>query len=116
MSTNLFKVLTIKEIIEEVNGFKSFVFEDEPRIDYKAGQYLTLVHKVNNEEIRRSYSITSSPFLNESLSIGVKRIENGFFSRELVDKAKVGDKLTTIGAGGLFKLPENIYDYDCKFL
>lgn len=111
----LYKKITIKEIHEEVKGFKIFVFEEGHSIHYVSGQYLTLVTSHNDEETRRSYSITSSPFLNEPLSIGVKRIENGLFSRLLIDNAKVGDVLTTIGAGGLFTLPENIQGYKQVF-
>ena len=107
----LYKKLIIKNIIEEVPGFKSFVFEDGHQINYKSGQYITLVHFANHEEIRRSYSITSSPILNESLSIGVKRVENGFFSRELVDRSQIGDELITTGAGGFFTLPDDLSPY-----
>src|SRR5437764_13876115 len=102
---NLYKPVIINQIIEEIKEFKTFVFEKGHAIKYQAGQYLTLVHFANKEEIRRSYSITSSPELNEPLSIGVKRIENGFFSRELVDHARPGDLLLTTGAGGFFTLP-----------
>ena len=109
--TGLYKRITIAEIEEEVKGFKTIKFNDDHLINYKAGQYLTLVHIVNNEEIRRSYSITSSPVLKEQLSIGIKRIENGFFSRQLVDNARVGDEIITIGAGGFFTLPDNIAEY-----
>ena len=105
---SVYKRIRIKEVHEEVAGFKTFVFEDDHNIEYKAGQYLTLVAIVQGEEIRRSYSITSSPDMNEPLSIGVKRKANGFFSRLLVDHAKGGDELITTGSGGLFILPENI--------
>ncbi|MBA2330344.1 MAG: hypothetical protein H0V91_12075, partial [Flavisolibacter sp.] len=77
----LYKKIKITHIIDEVEDFRSFVFAEEHNIIYKAGQYLTLMAKNGNEETRRSYSITSSPELNEPLSIGVKRIKNGFFSR-----------------------------------
>lgn len=107
---SLFKTIVIAEIREEVNGFKTFVFADND-IKYKAGQYLTLVHRNNNEEVRRSYSITSSPDLKEPLSIGIKRIENGFLSRRLIDHAQPGDRLITTGAGGLFVLPNDIHQY-----
>src|SRR5882762_4753703 len=110
-STGLYKTIRIKRITEEIKDFKIFSFEEDHNITYKAGQYLTLVYHSRNEEIRRSYSITSSPVLNEPLSIGVKRIENGFFSRQLVDTAKPGDELVTIGAGGLFTLPADISNY-----
>lgn len=76
----LYKTVRIRHIKEEVKGFKSFVFEEGHHIHYKAGQYLTLVqNSQEGEEVRRSYSITSSPVLNEPLTFGVKRIENGFF-------------------------------------
>jgi len=67
----LYKTIRIKEIREEVKGFKTFVFEDGHNISYKPGQYLTLVALQDGEEVRRSYSITSSPYLDEPLSIGV---------------------------------------------
>src|SRR5947209_2784505 len=106
--TSIYKKLVIKEINEPFEGFKVFVFEDNADIRYLSGQYLTLVYRINNEEIRRSYSIISSPVLQEPLAIGVKRIENGTFSRELVDHAKPGDVLLTTGAGGLFQLPRDL--------
>jgi ring-1,2-phenylacetyl-CoA epoxidase subunit PaaE len=108
VDTQLYKTITIKDIKEEVPGFKTFTFESEPTIPYQPGQYLTLVDYIGQEELRRSYSITSSPVLNEPLTIGVKRVENGHFSRKLVDQAKVGDTWLTTGGGGFFTLPENI--------
>jgi ring-1,2-phenylacetyl-CoA epoxidase subunit PaaE len=106
-----YHTLTIDRIVEEVKGFRRFVFKEGHNIQYKAGQYLTLVHIEKDSEVRRSYSITSSPFLNEPLSIGVKRIENGFFSRQLIDHAQPGDKLLSSGAGGFFVLPDEIQNY-----
>lgn len=99
--------LVIEQIHEETEGFKTFTFRDGHSIHYQPGQYLTFVVETPHEEARRSYSIVSAPLLNEPLSIGVKRIENGLFSRQLVDKARPGDELMCTGAGGLFTLPEN---------
>jgi ferredoxin-NADP reductase len=46
------------------------------KINYKAGQFITLIFSHRHNEIRRSYSLSSSP--NEDLlAITVKRIENG---------------------------------------
>jgi ring-1,2-phenylacetyl-CoA epoxidase subunit PaaE len=101
----LYKPVIIEQIQQEIEGFKTFTFKEGHGINYKAGQYLTFVQKAAHEEIRRSYSIVSSPGLNEPLTIGVKRIENGIFSRELIDHVKPGDELLTTGAGGLFTLP-----------
>lgn len=103
----LYSTIRISEIKKEVTGFKTIVFEDGHNISYKAGQYLTLVKTIAGNEVRRSYSITACPVLHEPLSIGVKRVENGLFSRKLVDDAKVGDELITTGSGGFFVLPDD---------
>ncbi|MGV3656338.1 MAG: 2Fe-2S iron-sulfur cluster-binding protein [Chitinophagaceae bacterium] len=105
-NTGLFKKVTIVSITEPVPGFK--IFELDGNISYKAGQYLTLVHHGKYEEVRRSYSFTSAPALGEPMRIGVKRVENGFFSRRLVESAKPGDRLLTIGAAGRFTLPADM--------
>ena len=103
----LLRPIIIEQIHEETKGFKTFSFKNGHGIDYKAGQYITFVQQAGGE-IRRSYSIASAPLLNEPLTIGVKRIENGIFSRELIDHAKPGDHLLTIGAGGFFTLPNDL--------
>ena len=107
----LYQTLRIREVREEVPGFKTIRFEDVPHIPYQSGQYLTLVQNKSGEEVRRSYSITSSPVLNEPLSIGVKRVENGVFSRVLVDHARPGDAVLTTGSGGFFVLPDEVETY-----
>ena len=112
---SLYKTIRIKSVHEEVKGFKTFTFEEGHGIDYKPGQYITLVQWVVGEEVRRSYSITSSPQLNEPLTIGVKRVENGLFSRQLIDHAKPGDEWVTTGPGGLFTLPEDVQNYHQVF-
>lgn len=105
---DIYKRIRIQEIKEEAEGFKTFAFEEGHGIEYKSGQYLTLIKYGGDEELRRSYSITSSPGLGEPLSIGVKRVENGIFSRELIDKTMPGDEIITTGSGGLFILPDDI--------
>lgn len=107
-----YTILTIKKIITEAPDFKTFVFEEGHNIKYEPGQFLTLVHDPGPNEVRRSYSIISSPVLNEPLAIGVKRIQNGFFSRLLVDRAQEGQTVYSTGAGGFFKLPPNIADFN----
>jgi ferredoxin-NADP reductase len=110
-ATSLYSTLTIKAIREDVPNFKTFVLEADRPLHYTAGQYITLVDEVGGKEVRRSYSIASAPALGEPLTIGVKRMENGYFSRRLVDKGRVGNQLRTTGTGGLFTLPEDIQQY-----
>jgi len=100
--------LEIVSIKEETTDTKSFQLKSvgDQEIHYQSGQFLTLLFTHSNgEEVRRSYSISSSPLLHEPLTITVKKIPNGEFSRQLVDHAQVGDLLYSTGASGLFTLP-----------
>lgn len=107
MRDNYFK-LRIKAIKEETSDTKSFILENigSKKLYYEPGQFLTFVFEhYSGEEVRRSYSISSSITLNEPLTITVKKIPNGEFSRKLIDQTAVGDLLYSIGASGLFTLP-----------
>ena len=70
--------------------------------DYLAGQFLTLQFHIHNREIRRSYSLCSSPAIGEPLSIAIKRVENGEISRLLHHKTAVGDEVYALAPAGLF--------------
>lgn len=73
------------------------------KINYQAGQFITLIFAHHQDEIRRSYSLSSSP--NESLlAITVKRIENGEISRFLLTKTQVGDIWNALAPAGKFTL------------
>ena len=67
-----------------------------------SGQYITLRQKINNQEVRRSYSLSSQP--GNSLEIGVKRIENGLMSTFLTKELKVGDYIDVMEPCGNFYL------------
>ena len=116
--SGLRKKLRIKEIIKETKETKTFILEspEGSDIDYKAGQFLTIIFDTPFGEQRRNYSLSSSPDLNEPFSITVKRIANGVFSRKMTDTVQPGDLLTTIGAGGFFTLPGDISSCQQLFL
>jgi len=100
--------LIIDSIIQETNDTKSFVLKSLGNpIIYKPGQFITLLHPLSSS-VRRSYSLSSHPLLDQNLTITVKRIANGEFSRWLYDHAKLGDRLQTIGASGFFTLPNDL--------
>lgn len=75
---------------------------DGIRPSYEAGQFLTVLFQVNDKEVRRSYSICSSPDVDEPLSIAVKLVENGEISKLLHHKTAVGDVLTALMPTGIF--------------
>jgi len=68
---------------------------------YKAGQFITLVFTHHTEEIRRSYSLSSSPD-EDLISITIKRIANGEISRFMLTKIKQGDILNAVEPAGRF--------------
>jgi ferredoxin-NADP reductase len=100
--------LKIQSVTQETADVKSFVLKEVGNpIHYKPGQFLTLIHP-HSKDIRRSYSLSSHPEKDNSLKIVVKRIANGEYSRWLIDDAKVGDQIETIGASGFFTLPDDL--------
>src|SRR5690606_21182205 len=78
-----FYKLTVKEVKRETPEAVSVVFNvpDSLKDFYKftAGQYVNLKLTLDGQEIRRAYSICSSPQSNE-LRIAIKEVQNGFFS------------------------------------
>jgi ferredoxin-NADP reductase len=71
------------------------------KIGYSAGQFVTLVFTHHDEEIRRSYSLSSSPG-EPFMAITIKRIANGEISRFLLTKVKPGDVLNAVEPAGRF--------------
>src|SRR5437762_12437815 len=107
---SVIKKVKIKKIISETDEAKTFVLQplDDWNPEYKAGQFLTVIFNTPFGEKRRSYSISSSPGIDNELFITVKRMDNGEFSRQLIENAKEGDVLVTSGISGFFCLPEDI--------
>lgn len=70
---------------------------------YLPGQYLTLKFTLNGEEHRRAYSMCSSPIEN-NITIGVKRVENGLISNHINDHVKVGTAIEIMPPQGNFRV------------
>jgi ring-1,2-phenylacetyl-CoA epoxidase subunit PaaE len=91
-----FLKLIIKEVRRETKDAVSILFnvpeELKPNYAFIAGQYLNLRLKLDGEEIRRAYSICSSPESGE-LRISVKAVKSGVFSQFANNKLKAGDAL-----------------------
>lgn len=68
---------------------------------YKQGQYLTLRLHLNGHELRRSYSMSSSPLENR-LAVTVKKVAGGKASTFLHDEAQIGDTLEIAPPAGRF--------------
>jgi ring-1,2-phenylacetyl-CoA epoxidase subunit PaaE len=67
---------------------------------FRPGQYLTLRRTVDGREERRSYSICAPA--GAAPRIGVRRIDGGVFSGQLVDAARPGDVFEALPPLGAF--------------
>lgn len=96
--------LKVKQIVQETKDAISIVFEQpsENPVRYKAGQFLTLIVPVNGKEVRRAYSLCSSPYIDKDLAVTVKRVEAGLMSNWLPDHLKVGSKVKVMEPMGQF--------------
>ncbi|KGE12321.1 ferredoxin--NADP reductase [Sphingobacterium deserti] len=94
----------IAAIIHQPNDNVTISFNDLSG-DYpapKPGQFLTLCFMFGEREVRRSYSFSSSPDVDEPLAVTVKRVDNGEISRLLHHKAQVGDIIDVLEPQGIF--------------
>ena len=82
----------------------SFDISNNSVFNFISGQYITIKHLINNENVRRAYSICSTP--KEGLSIGVKLVEGGKMSAFLTKEVKEGDILQVMPAAGNFTIKE----------
>jgi ring-1,2-phenylacetyl-CoA epoxidase subunit PaaE len=96
--------LQVKNIIQETKDAITIVFEQPAgaKIDYKSGQFLTLIVPVQGKEIRRAYSLCSAPTFDTDLAVTVKRVDNGMMSNWLPDNLKVGSKVKVMEPMGQF--------------
>jgi len=70
---------------------------------FRAGQYLTLRTSIEGTEVRRAYSICSSP-VSGALSVGVKLVEDGLFSIFANQRLQEGDSIEVMPPDGRFTL------------
>lgn len=105
-----FYKLAIKEIKRETKNAVSIVFNipEELKAVYQfiAGQYVTLKLTLDGKEIRRAYSICSSPKSGE-MRIAVKEVSNGTFSKFANNNLAVGDLLEV-------SIPEGKFTFEAK--
>jgi len=95
--------LKVKDVIKETSDTITIVFDQpEGRMEYKAGQFLTLILPINGKKVRRAYSLCTSPFTDEDLAVTVKRVENGLMSNYLNDNIKAGDIIEIMEPMGNF--------------
>ena len=100
-----FHSIKVKEVRKETSGCVSVLFDipDELKKDFvfTQGQSLTMRTTLNGEEVRRTYSICSSPLDNE-WRVAIKKVEGGLFSGFANEKLKKDDMLEVMPPVGNF--------------
>ena len=100
-----FHSLRVKKVEKETEDCVSIEFEVPKELkeifQFKQGQNLTIKKILNGKELRRNYSICTSPFDNK-LKVAVKKAEGGIFSTWVNEELKAGDHLDVLPPTGKF--------------
>jgi ring-1,2-phenylacetyl-CoA epoxidase subunit PaaE len=100
-----FHPLKIKEIRKETLDCVSVLFEIPEELkksfEFQQGQSLTMRTTINGEEVRRTYSLCSSP-LDQEWRVAIKKVEDGLFSTFANDSLKKADVLEVMEPVGKF--------------
>ncbi|MBC3847494.1 2Fe-2S iron-sulfur cluster binding domain-containing protein [Winogradskyella echinorum] len=97
--------LKVADIYKETEDTSVITFDvpsDLQKVfSFRQGQHLTLKADINGEDVRRSYSLCSSP-LDNKWQVAVKLIPSGKFSTYINEKLKAGDQLEVMAPSGTF--------------
>ena len=103
-----FHPITVSSIQRETEDAISLGFDIpeslRPEFAYRPGQYLTLRAMIGGQDIRRAYSICSSPD-DATIRVAIKRVEGGSFSTWAHEALAPGVTLGVMRPEGRFTLP-----------
>lgn len=103
-----FHALKINKITPETPDTVTLEFEIPEQLrdtfTYKQGQHVTVRSQLDGHEVRRSYSMSSSP-LEPRFAVTVKKVQGGQMSTFLHDRVQVGDTLDVAPPDGRFFVP-----------
>ncbi len=99
------RVVRVASVIRESADCVSLVLQDprgnEP-FAFAAGQFFTVVVRIDGVPYRRAYSASSSASETDSVTISVKRVDGGLVSNFIHDHVVVGTELELLGPSGDF--------------
>ncbi len=105
-----FHTLAVKDIRKETDDCVSVAFDIPPSLEndfrFEQGQNITIRKIINGEELRRNYSICTSPGEQE-LRVAIKAMPYGRFSTWANTSLKKGDPLEIMPPTGKFNTPLN---------
>ncbi|MEM8907240.1 MAG: ferredoxin--NADP reductase [Bacteroidota bacterium] len=104
MSTQ-FHSLTVSQVKQETADAVSLTFsipsDLRETFDFIQGQYLTLRFQIKGQDVRRAYSMSSSP-LDGRTTVTVKRVNKGLVSNYINNEVKTGDQIEVMPPQGRF--------------
>jgi 3-ketosteroid 9alpha-monooxygenase subunit B len=109
--------LEIADVVTETEDARSLVFTvpaggqiPAERLRYAPGQFLTLrVPSDRTGSVARCYSLCSSPFTDQAMTVTVKRDKDGYASNWLCDNAHAGMRIHVLAPSGTF-VPKTLDD------
>ena len=112
--------LQVADVVDETDDARSLVFKvpdgaaiPAQRLRYAPGQFLTLrIPSDRTGSVARCYSLSSSPFTDDALTVTVKRTVDGYASNWLCDHAHPGMRIHVLAPSGTF-VPKTL---DADFL
>lgn len=97
--------LQVKDIYKETSDCSVVTFNVPEHLysefDFQQGQHLTLKATIDGQEVRRSYSLCSSP-VEKVWKVAVKQIPGGLFSTFVNEELKQGDHIEVMAPSGKF--------------
>lgn len=104
-----FHSLRVKWVKKETPDTVSFALDIPESLKatfaYTQGQYLTFKKRLNGKELRRSYSLCTSPYSDKHPQVAVKQIPGGQFSTWIHQYLQPGDMLEVMPPAGSFYTP-----------
>ena len=108
MSDTHFHPLRVRAVRPETDEAMVVTFDVPPELGehfrFTQGQYLTLRRRIDDEDVRRSYSICAGLDDGE-LRVGVRRVKGGRFSNWLAEHLRAGDLVDVMPPQGRFFVP-----------
>jgi ring-1,2-phenylacetyl-CoA epoxidase subunit PaaE len=103
-----FYPLTVSKVAQETRDAIAVTLQVPPELKesftFTQGQHLTLRALINDEDVRRSYSICSA-VQDGQLRVAIKRTPGGMFSTWANDTLKAGDRIEVMPPMGHFNVP-----------
>ncbi len=107
-TTTMFHPLRVRSIAPDTAEAVVVSFDVPPALrevfGFTQGQYLTLRHQIDGQDLRRSYSICAGVDDGE-LRVGVRKVRGGQFSNWINEHLRPGDTLQVMAPQGRFFVP-----------